>query len=232
VRRILLAIVLSGALLGACSSTAPDTDSDLMDADGWATMLATGLAVAPVAGANVITGSADAAAFFSDELDQALRNALPGTPVTSSDEVYARLEASGANAQARLRSLRRRLVRDLDLDASELTALASDIDERFLLVVFMDEGSVDGVQRTKLDDLEAFSYSMETHGYPTGELRGQAIGYLLDLQLASRVWETNVKYESENLATAQRDAMRVIDETRADAVFRLSEALALANRRD
>ena len=128
--------------------------------------------------------------------------------------------------------IRRRLVRDLDLDQSELTAIANDIDQRFLLVVFMDEGSVDGVQRTKLDDLEAFSYSMETHGYPTGELRGQAIGYLLDLQSASRVWETNVKYESKNLATAQQDAMRVIDETRADAVFRLSEALALANRQN
>ena len=228
--RILLSVVLSGALLGACASSAPDTDSDLLDPDGWSAMLSTGLAVAPVAGANVITGSADAAAFFSDELDAALRNALPGTRVISSDEVYARLEAGGADAQARLRSLRRRLVRELDLDANELAAIATDVGQRFLLVVFMDEGAVDGVQRTKLDDLEAFSYSMDTHGYPTGELRGRAIGHLLDLQAGTRIWETTVRYESENLATAGQNAMRLIDETRADAVFRLSEALALANR--
>ena len=230
--RFLLVIVVLGTCLGGCASTAPKTDSDLIDPDGWSEMLVTGLAVAPVAGANVITGSADAAAFFSDELDAALRNALPGTPVVSSDEVYARLAESGADAEARLRSLRRRLVRELDLDADELAAIAGDIDERFLLVVFMDEGAVDGVQRTKLDDLEAFSYSMDTHGYPTGELRGHANGFLLDLQTATLVWETNVEYQSENLATAQEDARRVIEQTRADAVFRLSEALALANRQD
>jgi hypothetical protein len=217
-------------LLAACSSNAPDTRSDLLDPDGWSTMLTTGIAVAPVAGSTVVSGSSAAAAFFSDELDAALRNALPGTPIISSDEVYARLEDAGDNAHARLRSLRRRLVRDLELDVDELTAISRDIDERFLLVVLTDEGAVEGLQRTQLDDLQAFSYSMGTHAYPTGELRGQAIGFLIDLDSAARVWEARVSYESENLASRQSDAAKVIEDTRSDAIFRLTEALAIANR--
>jgi hypothetical protein len=208
----------------------PDTNSELEDPDAWTAMLETGLAIAPVAGANVVTASVDASVFFADELHDRLATALPGTPVTRSGVIFGRLEDRGPDAHARLRSLRRHLVREEPLDASELASLGQDIGERFLLVVLMDEGAIDGVQRTKLDDYRAFSYSMDTHGYPTGELRGLALGFLLDLREASRVWRAEVKYESKNLATAGKNTERLIAETRANAALRLSEALALADR--
>lgn len=228
--RSLLLIVLLGGILGACSSSVPGTRSDLMDPDGLSAMLKTGVGVAPVAATNVITGSADAAALFSDELDAALRNSFPGTPVTSSDDVYVRMEEAGNDSHARLRSLRRRLIRELELDARELASISGDVGERFLLVVFVDERTVDGVQRTELDDYRAFSYYMATHGQPTGELRGEAMGFLLDLESAKRVWKAHVEYQSENLTATEGDADRIIKEARADAAIRLTEALALARR--
>lgn len=229
-KHALACLLLAAGTLSACSSSVPDTSSELDDPDAWATMQDTGLAIAPVAGANVVTASVDAAVFFADELHGRLEIALPGTPVTPSGVIFGRLEDEGPDAHSRLRSLRRRLVREEALDVPELAALGQDVRERFLLVVFMDEGAIDGVQRTKLDDYRAFSYSMDTHGYPTGELRGVAVGFLLDLQEANRVWRGEVEYESTNLATAGKNARRLIDETRADAALRLSEALALADR--
>ena len=200
-----------------------------MAPDDWQTMTAEGLALAPVAGIHVVIGTGDAPAFFTDELFVLLQATLPGTPVTAPDEVYARLEEAGPNAHSRLRSLQRQIVQQEPIDAAMTRSLAGDLGERHLLVVFMDEGSEEGIHRTNLDDFQAFNYSMAVHSYPTDELHGLASGFLIDLVEGRQVWTHDVEYQSEGLATANDSAQRIIDRTRSDAASRLCEALARAS---
>ena len=223
-QHLFLLLLILGA--SGCGSSAPEPPATAMDHEAWAALADRGLALAPVAGVQVLASSPDAPSFFADELHISLQAALLGINVAPPDDVFARLEAAGPDAQARMRSLRRRLIREEDLVAAECSGLAQELGERFLFVTFLDEGSEEGLYRMNLDDYQAFEYDMKVHEYSTDELHGIARGFVVDLEEGRWVWRQDIEYLSEGLESAGSASRRLIERTRADAAFRLAEALA------
>lgn len=223
-------MILVSLLAAGCSAGAPPPETTPIERELWHSVLDSGLAVAPVAGVKVLGGSADVMSFVGEEVHAVLQARLPGTRVESPVEVHAKLSSSGENAHARLRSIRRRIVRQSGLDAGELQSLATEIDERFILLAWMDEGTEEGLHETNLDDLEAFNYSIEVHRFPTGAMRGRIHGNLLDLVRGQEIWSTTVEYEAEGLDGPTAASRRIVTQSRGDAAGRLAEELAAAGQ--
>jgi len=227
---LIVILVMMPALVAvsACSRDKPGPESSVIAADNWNTLLSHGLAIAPVAGVNLVGGSPQTTSFVGGELHAALQALLPGTTVLAPDQTQALLSNAGAGAESRMRSIRRRLVRETPTQAGELTTIAQDLDQRFLLVVWMDEGLTDGLHKTNLDDLQAFDYSMDVHRFPTDELMGELRAVLLDLTAAHAIWDTVVEYGAEGLQAAEAQSRKVVARARGDAAARVAERLAWA----
>jgi hypothetical protein len=189
----------------------------------WPNIVEAGFAVAPVAAVNLLDESPAAAGFFTDEFYNTLQQSLPGTRLSSPDEMFSSLSLVGDNAHARFRSLRRRVVREQEFVPAELAAISRDIEHRYVLVGWMDEGVGEGIHKTNLDDFRAFNYSMGVHRYPTEELHGRAIAIMVDLQEARVIMHRTVDYESSGLAGTDREIRREVERTRAGAAIRLAD---------
>jgi hypothetical protein len=218
-------LILGILALGGCAATAPNPEAVLFRSDHWPEVVEAGFVVAPVAGVNVLNEVAEPTAFFTGEFFAALQQSLPGTPLVSPDEVFSILSGAGENAHARLRSLQRRLVREEKLDPVELATISRELQHRYLLMAWMDEGVAEGIHRTDLDDYRAFDDSMEVHRFPTEELHGHITAVLLDLQTNELILRGEVDYESVGLEDSdggiQSEAMRA----RASAAIRLADLM-------
>ena len=199
------ALILSTLVVGACAATAPEPDHTRFYMEEWPDIVETGFAVASVAAVNLQDESPAATSFFSDEFYNTLQQSLPGTRLTSPDEMFSSLSLVGDDAHARLRSLRRRVVREQEFVPEELAAISRDLQHRYILIGWMDEGVGEGIHKTNLDDFRAFNYSMGVHRYPTEELHGRAIAIMVDLQGGRVVMHRTVDYESAGLTGTDRE---------------------------
>lgn len=213
-------------LLGACATANPASEGVLFRASDWPEVLDQGMAVSALVAAHPITDGLEGANEFTREFVVALQGTAPGTPITGPDEVFARLDRIGPAAHSRLRAVRRSAYRETELDPGPLAALAGELDRRYLLVGWMDEGTAEGLQKTVKDDLNAFSYQMDVHSYSTEEIHGRATAVVLDLLEARAVWRGAVEYGSQWLDWDDPVGARAeIRRTRAAAAVDLAALL-------
>ena len=217
------ALIFITLVVGACAATAPEPEHARFYAEEWPGIAEAGFAVAPIAGVNLLDSSPAAAEFFTDEFYATLQQSLPGTRLTSPDEMYSLLSLSGDDAQARFRSLQRRVVREQEFDLDELAAISRDLQHRYILLGWIDEGVAEGIHKTNLDDFRAFNYSMGVHRYPTEELHGRAIAIMVDLLEGKVVIHRTVDYESAGMTGAEGEVRREVERTRAAAAIRLAD---------
>lgn len=221
-------IVFLCLLVTSCSPHSEGPQHEPLSPALRADLTASGVAIAPVAGVNIVGASPDVMGFVGEELFVTLQARLPGTPVIAPAGIYARLSARGADAHARLRALRRRVVREEALSTEEARVMATDLDERWLLVSWLDEGRTVGTHNMDLDDYEAFNYDIEVHRYPTGAMRGAFAAALVDLEAGLVVWRASLDYTAEGLDGATDSSRRIVTRARGDAAGRMSEQVALA----
>lgn len=218
-------LIFCSLAIGGCASTAPETEGLIFRSDHWPVVAEAGFVVAPVAGVNVLNESAEPTALFTREFFAALEQALPGTPLVSPGEMYSRLSGAGENAHARIRSLLRRLVREEDLDETELATISREVQHRYLLIAWIDEGVAEGIHKTNLDDYAAFGPGMDVHRYSTDELHGRATAVLVDLQENEVISRGVVDYESLGLEDADGGTAREVQRTRNSAAIQLANLM-------
>jgi hypothetical protein len=221
-----LSFVLGILYLGACGVTAPPPEGILSRSENYFRAIDEGLGVAPVGGVTLVTDAAEATALFTNEFYSALVGFLPHTPLTSPGTILYRQKRGGEAAQVRLRSVRRALILGEEMGADDLASVSRDLEHRYLLVSWIDEGVTEGIQETNFDDYGTVDNSMEVRRFTWEEVKGRAEAVVLDLLENEIIWRGVVQYKTARNYGEDGGIRMELDRTRANAAIRLAEYVA------
>ena len=218
-----LILTCSGILLlASCAATKPPPDGIQFRSDNWSLAAESGFAVAPFAAIPGVADPAETAALFTNEFYSALLVSLPGTVLTSPSETLHRLNATGNDAHSRFRSLRRKLYRHQELVPEQLASISRDVQHRYLLVSWLDEGVSAGVQGG-YDVYHLGHHEVVGGGYTYEEVTGQASAVVLDLWVNEILWRGMVRYKTDLLDWNEGEVRKGLNLTRTAAAIRLAD---------
>ena len=221
-RFLVLTVVL---LLAGCAATTPPTDGVQFRSDHWSLAAESGFAVSPMAANALVTDTAEAAALFTNEFYAALQISLPGKILTSPIETLHRLDAIGGGAHTRFRSLRAKLYRNEQLIPEETAAISRDVQHRYLLVGWLEEGESEGFQGYQYRVPGAGQYETVVHGLTYAEIHGRATAVVLDLWANEILWRGVAEYKTGQLYGDDSEIREELDRARASGAITLADYL-------
>jgi hypothetical protein len=181
--------------LGACASGQGLRTEVLYSSENLRASMASGFALAPTAHLKPVADSATVAAIFSNALYIESMTQLRGIDVVSPDFVLDRLGRVGDPALEQFRQLRRRLVRDERVPESLTRAVQAVVGERILLVSWVDEEQLVGLEDMPGDYVDA-NFSVDVRRASYSQLDGEVVGCLIDLQESRVLWKARAHYRS------------------------------------
>lgn len=217
-------------LLAGCATTSAPTDGIQFRSENWPLAADSGFAVAPsvaVAGVNDPGEAAEAAVLFTNEFYAALLVSLPGASLRSPAQTLGMLDATGGNARARLQSLRRDLYRDTALVPEELASISRDVQHRFLLVGWLDEGVS---EETKGGGYEFDSSGRAVRPLTYNLVEGRATAVVLDLWVNEVLWRGAVNYKANRVDGNADTIRKELNRTRVSAAIRLADFVGQQSR--
>ena len=213
-------------LLGACGVTAPPPEGILFRSENFFRAIEDGFVVAPVGGITLVTERAATIALFTNEFHAALVDALPGTVLTSPEKTLYLQSRAGEEAQSRFHALMRQIVRGDSLLDEELALVSGDIQHRYLLVSWMHESVIEGIQDTNYDDYGTVDNSMEVRRFTYEEVKGRVEAVVVDLQGNEILWRGAVYYTTARHYGEDGGIRKELERTRALAAVRLANYVA------
>ena len=210
-------------LLAGCVATTMPLDGTQFRSENWSLAAESGFVVSPPVAIPGVVDPVEAAALFTNEFYSALLISLPGTRLTSPSQTLDMLNATGSDAHARFRALRRKLYRNEDLGSEELASISRDVQHRFVLVGWFDErvsqetqGGGYSIVHQEQGDVELFTYE---------QVNGRATAVVLDLWVNEILWRGMVDYKTNRVDDDGGGLREELDLTRIGAAIRLADCL-------
>lgn len=212
--------------LAGCSATARVPDGIEFRSENWFLAAESGFMVAPTTSVRVVTDPAETAAFFTNHFYSAVRNSLPGSPLSSPDQMMYRLESGEEGALGRFMSLRRTLTVREELDTDLLPAISRDLRQRYLLVSWLVEGISEGIDDMVHDVYATVEHSEDVRRFAYEKVQGRATAVVVDLWQSEELWRGAVDYETARLYGDDGAIRKELERTRGTAAIRLADFLA------
>jgi hypothetical protein len=217
-----IAIGASSALLTGCGTSEAPTDGVEFQTEAWDYAIDGGFAVTPVAASHEIAEANEATALFTNEFFAALQTSLPETPLVSPHEALNRLTDDGHGSHEQLRSLRRVLRQNEQLDHEKLVAISRDLQHRFVLVGWFDEIASEGVRGAQA----VGQFETTDYGLTWMKIDGQATVVVLDLWEDEILWRAFANYTTDRIYVKGDEFQAELDRTRIGAAVRLADQMS------
>lgn len=218
------ALVLA-ALLGltGCASTARIPDGIQFRSENWFRAVESGFVVAPTSGVQTVSDPADAAAVFTNHFYPALMVSLPGSELVAPEPCLYRLRKAGDAAMERFGAVRQALVDGTDPDQEVLSALSADLEHRYLLVSWINEGLSEGIDDTAYDDYTTVRHSEDVRRFAYEKVQGRATAVVLDLWENEVLWRGAADYQTARLYGDDGAIREELAKARGAGAVRLAE---------
>jgi len=212
--------------LASCTGGTRPSDGIHIRSDDWPTAAAYGFAVSPIAANALVIDSAEAAASFTNGFYAALLVSMSGATLVSPSQTLGRLNAAGPDAHSRLRSVRAKLYQNDPIAPEVLRSLARDVQHRYLLVGWLEEGELESVQGQEISTPGGGTQNTVVHGFIYAEVDGLAAAVILDLQTSEIMWRGTATYDTGLLYGKEGENREQLDRTRAAAAMTLADYIS------
>ena len=221
--RLLRPLALSLALAG-CSATAQVPEGIEFRSENWYRAAESGFVVAPSSTIQAVTDPTDAAVTFTNSFYPALRASLSGTTLASPDDMLYRVERANEEGVDLARKVRQALVEGQPTDPADLTALSRVIEHRYLMVSWIEESAVGGVDSDMVSSVySSVGSSEDVRRFSHEKVEGRATAIVLDLWENEVLWRGAVNYGTAELYGNDGAIRRELEKARAEAGVRLAE---------
>jgi len=189
-----VAVVLA---LSACSSGRPEPFEMTERQPEYPEALASTVAIAPADMAVPVEGGPRALAFVTNEFYISFLTFAEGTATVEPGMVLDRVKASGDEAMDLFRGFQAARMRDDELDASSCARLYPLIEERYLLLVWIDESATTGLRGNPSQDLaQDVDFAQDVYDVTYRTYEGKMTAEVVDLVVAKTLWKGSINYET------------------------------------
>ncbi len=213
-------LLLGTFLLGACAPGQGLRTEVIFASDRLPEAFERGFAVAPAAHLRSVSDSADVAAEVSNALYLECMTQLRGVDIIAPDLVLQRLGEAGDSGLEGFRQLRRRLVREEAIGSESTRDLGAVIHERYILVAWVDEREVVGLEDLPGDYVDV-DFSVDVRRASYAQLEGKLVGCLVDLEAGELLWRARVRYRSERDFSGEKGGTAGDEIARSHGVYDL-----------